>query len=81
MGLAAYYTDNQLYYPDDNVEATPTVGYSWIWYHYEQWIISLILVLIGVGFFIFGVIKEKRPGWKLSDFIKIEIIETDDEDV
>jgi len=34
----------------------------------------------GVAFFVFGVMKERRPYWKLSDFIKIEIIETDDED-
>ena len=36
FGLAAYHTDDQIYYPDGNLEATPTRGYSWIWYHPEQ---------------------------------------------
>ncbi len=35
---------------------------------------------MGVVFFIAGAIKEKRPDWKLSNFIKIEIVETEDED-
>ncbi len=80
LGLAAYYTDNQPFYPDGNLEAASTRGYSWIWYHFEHWGISLVLNLAGVVVFISGVLKEKNPDWKLSDFIKIEIVETDDED-
>ena len=73
MGFAAYHTYTRLYYPDGNPDASPTVGYSWIWHHFEQLIISLLLNIIEVVFFIVGLIKEKRPDWKLSDFIKIEI--------
>jgi hypothetical protein len=54
FGLAAYHLDDQLYYPDGNIEATPTRGYSWIWYHPEQWLISLVLVGAAVGFFVYG---------------------------
>ena len=76
LGLAAYHTDNRVYYPNDDPLATPSVGYSWIWYHPEQWVISLTLNIAAVAVFISGIIKEKRPDWKLSNFIKIEIVET-----
>ena len=65
FGLAAYHTDDQFYYPDGNLEATPTKGYSWIWYHPEQWIISLVLAVAAVAFFVFGLVMEVREsGWK-----------------
>ena len=65
--LAAYHTDNQLYYPNGNLDATPTRGYSWIWYHPDQWHISLILVVIGLGFFVFGAILDiKDIEWILG---------------
>ena len=77
LGLAAYHTDNRLYYPNDDPLATPSAGYSWIWYHPEQWIISLTLNIAAVATFMYGIIKEKN--WKLSDFIKIEIVETEED--
>lgn len=58
--LAAYHTDNQLYYPDDNLEPYPTRGYSWIWYHPEHWLLCLVLGIAGLGFFIFGIIDDIR---------------------
>ena len=66
LGLAAYYTDTRVYYPDGDPNASPTMGYSWIWYHFENWIISLTLSLAAVAVFIFGIMKEKRPDWKDS---------------
>ena len=60
LGLAAYHTDDQIYYPDGNLEATPTRGYSWIWYHPEQWLTSLVLVFAGVAFFVYGLGVEIR---------------------
>ena len=79
FGLAAYHTDNKLYYPNDDPGATPTVGYSWIWHHFEHWVTSLVLNLVGVAVFISGTIREiRQSGWKLSDFIKIEVIETEE---
>ena len=78
LGLAAYHIQSQPYYSNDNPEVTRVVGYSWIWHHFEQWTISLILNIIGVIFFIVGSIKEKRPDWKLSDFIKIKIVEPEE---
>lgn len=64
FGLAAYYTDSQLYYPDDNLDLTPSRGYSWIWYHPESWLICLVLVIAGLGFFVFGLVLDfKEAGW------------------
>ena len=60
LGLAAYYTDNQIYYPDGNLEATPTRGFSWIWYHPEAWLISLGLDVAALTFFVYGVAVEIR---------------------
>ncbi len=65
LGLAAFHIQSQPYYSNDNPEATRVVGYSWIWYHFEQWVISLVLNLAGVAVFISGIINEKRPDWKL----------------
>jgi len=39
------------------------------------------LILAGVAVFVSGLLVEiRKSGWKLSDYIKIEIVETDDED-
>ena len=65
FGVAAYYTDDQIYYPDGDLEAAPTRGYSWIWYHPEQWLISLVLVGVAVAFFVIGLGAEIREsGWR-----------------
>lgn len=32
LGLVAYQTDTRRYYLNDDPEATPTVGYSLLWY-------------------------------------------------
>lgn len=37
------------------------------------------LVISGIGLVSFGVIKTKKPRLKISDYIKIEIIEADEE--
>ena len=58
FGLAAYHTDDQLYYPEGNINAIPVRGYSWIWYHPEHWMISLVLVSLGIVLFTFGTIKD-----------------------
>ena len=64
FGLTAYHTDDQLYYPDDNFEAEPSRGYSWVWYHPEQWLISLVLVVGGVVFFVFAAVLDlKKVRW------------------
>ena len=79
FGLAAYHMDSRVYYPDGDPYASPSMGYSWIWYHFENWIISLTLSLAAVAVFIWGIIAEiRRLGWKLSDFIKIEIVEEEE---
>ena len=54
-------------------------GYSWIWYHQDQWIISLVLNLVALGLFMFGLLSEIKSGWSLSKFIKIEIDESENE--
>ena len=58
LALAAYHTDNELYYPDGNLNVTPTVGYSWIWYHLDQWIISLFLGGLSLIVVVFGLMTE-----------------------
>ena len=66
LSLAAYDTAN---------------GYSAIWYHFDYWSVSLVVSFVGAFFGIFGLIFDiKESGWKLSDFIKIEIIEIDEEE-
>ena len=65
FGLATYNMDDQLYYPDGDLEATPTRGYSWIWYHPEQWLVSLVLVVAAVAFFVIGVgVDFRESGWR-----------------
>ena len=58
LALAAYHTDSELYYPAGLPEAKPSVGYSWIWYHLEQWIISLVFALVALVLFMYGLVTE-----------------------
>ncbi|MEJ2242496.1 MAG: hypothetical protein P8Y18_10200, partial [Candidatus Bathyarchaeota archaeon] len=49
--------------------------HSTIWYHTESWL-SLGLSYIALFFGLLGIISDKKGSrWKLSDFIKIEIVE------
>ena len=58
-----------------------TNGYSAIWYHFDYWSVSLVVSFVGACFGIFGLIFDiKESGWKLSDFVKIEIVEIDNEE-
>lgn len=76
FALALYNTDSGAYYPNGDLEMTPTWGYSWIWYHPEQWIFSLILDLAALAVFVHGLIKDIRDSsWRISDYIKIQIVE------
>ena len=77
--LALFHTDTVAYYPGGNLDAVPTVGYSWIWYHPEHWIICLVLNLIALGLFLHGFFLDLREsGWKLSDHVKVEVIEDEE---
>lgn len=58
--LAAYHTDDNLYYPEGNLEGSPTRGYSWIWYHPDQWLIFLVLGVFALVFFVYGVVVDFR---------------------
>jgi hypothetical protein len=64
LGLAAYHTEVGLI--SGTRAVSPTAGYSWIWYHMEQWIISLFLSVLALVFFVYGVITEIKPYWKLK---------------
>jgi hypothetical protein len=77
--LAAYHMDRVVYYPEGDLGASPSVGYSWIWYHSESWMISLVLIVAALAAFVWGMIAEiRQTGWKLSDYIKIEIVEEEE---
>jgi hypothetical protein len=54
-------------------------GYSWIWYHQDQWIISLVLNIVALALFIVGLLSDIKSGWTISKFIKIEISESENE--
>ena len=73
--FAAYHTDSQYYISEDNPEVVLSYGYTWIWYHFGQWSISLIFSLSAAIFGLYGLILEiKKSDLKIFDFIKIEII-------
>ena len=75
LGFAAYHIDDQY-----NPKGALSVGYSWIWYYFGQWSISLFFSLSAAIFGLFGLILEiKKSGLKISDFIKLEIILEDEE--
>jgi hypothetical protein len=66
LGLAAYDTNT---------------GYSGIWYHFEHWSVSLVLSVVAAVFGLFGLgVDIRESGWKLSDFIKIEVTWEDEEE-
>jgi hypothetical protein len=77
--LADHFKANQLYYPENSHEQSSIVTtHSTIWYHKEYWITSLGLSYVALVFGLLGLINDKkRSGWKMSDFIKIEIVEED----
>lgn len=80
LGLAAYNVDSQSHRPGGKVEPS-MIGYSGIWYHFEQWSLSLVCSSVAAVFGLFGLgIDIKNSGWKISDFIQIEIIREEDED-
>lgn len=69
LSLALYHTDSNFYYPNGNLEAAPSWGYSWIWYHKEQWLPSIVLNLSGLVLFIHGLITEnERPDRELTEY-------------
>ncbi|MBT8171927.1 hypothetical protein KJN74_03560 [Candidatus Bathyarchaeota archaeon] len=75
MVIAAYNTETKTDYPiENNIEAR-TIGYSWIWYHPEQWLICLIISLFSAVVFVYGLLVDlKKSRWSIRDFIKIEIV-------
>jgi hypothetical protein len=82
LGFAVYYTDDGLYYPEGDVDASPSVGYSWIWYHLESWVISLVIDLGALVMLVYGLVLDiVDSNWKLSDYVKIEIAEEDEEEL
>lgn len=77
LGLAAYYTGSEAYKHESSM-----IVYSGIWYHFEHWSISLVLSFAAAVFGAFGLGNDIREsGWKLSDIIKIEIIDDDEDDL
>ena len=60
LALAAYHTDKNIYYPSDSPGVPPSLGYSWIWYHLDHWIFSLVVALAAVVIFIHGLVTELR---------------------
>jgi len=73
LTLAAYHTDNELYYPAEQPDAKPTIGYSWIWYHLEHWIISWVLVIVSLVFYLHGLLTDfMRSKNKHDDSKQIE---------
>ena len=80
FALAAYNTESRVDYPKVGAEESRKVGYSWIWYHPEQWLISLVISLISLVACVDGLLVDlKESGWSLSNFIKIEEVETEEE--
>lgn len=79
LTLAIFHIDTNLYYPEGSLTNPLTIGYSWIWYHFEHWVICLVLSLIATGLFIHGLFLDlQQSNWKLSNYIKIEIIEDEE---
>ena len=55
------------------------IGYSGIWYHFEQWGICVILNFVALVLFIYGGLDDlRKSSWKLSDHVKIEVIEEEE---
>jgi hypothetical protein len=67
LGLAAYDT---------------SMGVSAIWYRFEYWSVSLVLSFVGAFFGLYGLgLDISDSGWKFSDFIKIEVVNEDEDDL
>ena len=60
FSLAAYYTDTQVYYANNDPTGASTTGYSWIWYHPQEWTWVLPLGVFALVFFIYGLITDIR---------------------
>ena len=74
--FALYHTETRIGLPNF-IDETPTIGYSWIWYHPEHWLISFIICLVSLIVFISGLLLDLREAnWSLSNFIRIEVLET-----
>jgi hypothetical protein len=56
--LAAYHTDTKFYSSSNRTGTSPSLSYSWIWYHLEHWIISLVFALGALFMFIHGIVSE-----------------------
>ena len=73
--LAAYFNGNQLYLSQNDIEPA-SIEYSTIWFHTQYWLISLVLTYAALIFGVLGIIRDNmKSGWKLSNFIKIEIVD------
>jgi hypothetical protein len=79
LGLAAAFTGENINLARGEIESSLS-EYSNIWYNFEYWFNSLVFSLLALVFGLIGLGKDTRnSGWKLSDFIKIEIIEDEEE--
>jgi hypothetical protein len=80
LTLALFHTDTATYYPGGDLDGEPTVGYSWIWYHPEHWVICYGLNFLALVFFLYGLVLDFRESsFKLSNHLKVEIIEDEEE--
>jgi hypothetical protein len=82
FALAAYNIETRVDYPRVGPEESRTVGYSWIWYHPEQWSISLVISLTSLVVCVNGLLVDlKESGWSLSNFLNIEFEETEEKEI
>ena len=76
FGLAAYHIESVSSYPIVGPEERRTVGYTWIWYHPDQWVFSFVFSLGGLLFFAYGVLVDVRESRsRLAGPVNAEIIE------
>ena len=81
LGFAAYHTSSQSYRLEGEIEWNIS-SYSWIWYHPEHWLISLVMSFVAALFGLFGLLVDiGESGWRLSDVIQIKIIDDDKNDL
>ena len=77
--LAAAYTNSQAYHPGAKIESSMIV-YSGTGHHFEYWSISLVLSFVTAVFGVFGLgVEIRESDWRLSDFIKDEIIDDEND--
>ena len=78
--FVAYNTESKVNYPQVGAEERRTIGYSWIWYHPEQWLISLLLSFGSLLVCIYGLLVDlKKSGLSLSHLVKIEVVDSKEE--